>query len=85
MKIIIRTKGGPTSGNFNHAGRPGMTGGSAPSGGATPYQIYEADRARKRATYTDAGTGDYKPDNYGFVSAGAFPKAQRTELHDMFS
>lgn len=31
-KIIIHLKGGPTSGNFNHAGIPGHQGGSAPSG-----------------------------------------------------
>lgn len=31
MKIIIRQKGGPTSGNYGHAGRPGLVGGSASS------------------------------------------------------
>ncbi len=30
------TKGGPTSGNFGHAGRPGEVGGSGPGGGTLP-------------------------------------------------
>lgn len=32
-----RTLGGPGSGNFGHAGRPGEVGGSAPSGGHEPW------------------------------------------------
>jgi len=31
MKIIIRVKGGPHSGNYGHAGIPGSVGGSAPN------------------------------------------------------
>jgi len=31
MKIIIKSKGGPGSGNFDHAGIPGSVGGSAPT------------------------------------------------------
>jgi len=31
LKIIVKTKGGPHSGNFDHAGIPGHQGGSAPT------------------------------------------------------
>ena len=31
MKILVKVKGGPGSGNFDHAGIPGSVGGSAPS------------------------------------------------------
>lgn len=32
VKIKVRRKGGPGSGNWNHKGRPGLHGGSAPGG-----------------------------------------------------
>ena len=35
MRMVIRYKGGPGSGNFGHTGRPGKVGGSA-SGGRKP-------------------------------------------------
>lgn len=34
--VITATKGGPGSGNFGHAGRPGEVGGSAPKGSSRP-------------------------------------------------
>lgn len=39
MKIIIKSKGGPGSGNFNHKGIPGHQGGSAPTSGSSPEDI----------------------------------------------
>ena len=36
MKIIVKVKGGPHSGNFGHAGIPGSVGGSAPGGSMLP-------------------------------------------------
>ena len=34
MKMRIKIKGGPGSGNYGHAGRPGLVGGSSTAGGA---------------------------------------------------
>jgi len=39
MKVIIKVKGGPGSGNFDHAGIPGHRGGSAPAKGTSPEDI----------------------------------------------
>lgn len=39
MKIIIKSKGGWGSGNFNYKGRTGSVGGSAPLKGSTPEDI----------------------------------------------
>ncbi|MDR1439919.1 MAG: hypothetical protein LBJ10_07905 [Clostridiales bacterium] len=39
--------GGPGSGNFGHAGRPGEAGGSAPSGGAGGGKTSGAEKRRK--------------------------------------
>lgn len=33
IKLLVNAKGGPGSGNFGHAGRPGEVGGSGPGGG----------------------------------------------------
>lgn len=46
VKVIRRkTKGGPGSGNWGHAGRPGLHGGSAPGGGKG--SVLEGDAATK--------------------------------------
>jgi len=37
MKILVKVKGGPGSGNYDHAGIPGSVGGSAPSGTVETY------------------------------------------------
>lgn len=44
--LIARLKGGPGSGNFSHAGRPGHVGGSAPNSGKVPGNIQMANRQR---------------------------------------
>jgi hypothetical protein len=36
------TKGGPGSGNFGHSGRPGLAGGSAPSGSGGSHRVADA-------------------------------------------
>lgn len=41
MKILLKSKGGPGSGNHNHAGIPGHQGGSAPAFGESPANITE--------------------------------------------
>lgn len=41
-----RTKGGPGSGNFSHAGRPGHVGGSAPKNGNIPADSRDANFKR---------------------------------------
>lgn len=38
MKIIVAVKGGPTSGNYGHVGRPGLVGGSG-SGTGAPFGV----------------------------------------------
>lgn len=42
MKIIARYKGGPGSGHYGHAGRPGKRGGSAPGGGRDTQSNFNA-------------------------------------------
>ena len=50
MKILVRIKGGPGSGNFSrtHFGRPGMQGGSVAVGGG-----FETDTIKTLHTYVD--------------------------------
>jgi hypothetical protein len=48
VKIRLRRKGGPGSGNWGHSGRPGMVGGSAPGTGGRIFKK-EAYLAKKRA------------------------------------
>lgn len=40
MRIIVAVKGGPGSGNFGHAGRPGLVGGSATDGITTSEVVW---------------------------------------------
>lgn len=47
VKIKIRRKGGPGSGNWGHSGRPGQVGGSAPGTGGKIFKK-EAYLAKKR-------------------------------------
>lgn len=49
--VKLRTAGGPGSGNFGHAGRPGAVGGSAPRGG--PVSEEEVDAQLKRQAKLD--------------------------------
>lgn len=53
MKLTIRLKGGPGSGNFDHAGRPGKEGGSASgsSGGASVASDEELSNAKAVMNY----------------------------------
>jgi len=46
MKILVKVKGGPHSGNFDHAGIPGHQGGSAPSFSIEPGESFDAYRSR---------------------------------------
>ena len=41
MRVTFIHKGGPGSGNFGHAGRPGLVGGSAPSGMQGDYSNWD--------------------------------------------
>lgn len=49
IKLLIHRKGGPGSGNFGHAGRPGEVGGSAPDDTQAPNYDH--------IQFTDAGAG----------------------------
>ena len=53
----VRTLGGPGSGNFGHAGRPGEVGGSASS--ATSDTNYDAIRTRLKAIVPDVFMSDH--------------------------
>jgi len=46
MKAVIRYKGGSGSGNFNHSGRPGKVGGSAPSNMISDVDPYKYKQIR---------------------------------------
>lgn len=60
MKIILRRKGGPGSGNFNHKGRPGLQGGSAPKSSSYTYARNSAEWREKAATNAPAPSTLYR-------------------------
>ena len=49
FKLKVRLKGGPGSGNWGHAGRPGKVGGSAPGGGLGTIGARAGSTAEERA------------------------------------
>lgn len=55
VKVKIRRKGGPGSGNWNHKGRPGLIGGSAPAGRSSSVTgaKTKAEQARLRLLEID--------------------------------
>lgn len=50
IKVKVRKKGGPGSGNWNHKGRPGMVGGSV-SGGGSSHSDYTISGAELGTLY----------------------------------
>lgn len=69
-EIITILKGGPTSGNFGHAGVPGKRGGSAPGGGHGRIGVHggmSSDAKRKLVEELRAARGK-KPESDGFPS-----------------
>lgn len=66
MKANIIFKGGPGSGNFGHAGRPGKRGGSASGGGRGG-----GGASKKRKNITASQIGDSGAwDSYGYTRKG---------------
>jgi len=63
VKIKVRRKGGPGSGNWNHKGRPGMVGGSTPSKNSlTAIKLNAATRQPSYNNYlppNGISAGDY--------------------------
>lgn len=57
---VMKTEGGPGSGNFGHAGRPGEVGGSAPSGSAPADDRYSFKLAPELHCDKNAVTTDWK-------------------------
>ena len=64
MKIIVKVKGGPHSGNFGHAGIPGSVGGSAPTSSVT---LSRSTPNLKAGTYSSLGGFDTKPQAQRFI------------------
>ena len=64
MKIIIKVKGGPGSGNYGHAGIPGSVGGSAPTSSVT---LSRSTPNLKAGTYSSLGGFDTKPQAQRFI------------------
>lgn len=52
--VELETLGGPGSGNFGHAGRPGEVGGSAPDGGGPAMRGWESESIGSGRTVSDA-------------------------------
>ena len=66
VEFYVRDCGGPGSGNFGHAGRPGERGGSASSGGGSTSKISNSIKSRVSNDY-------YSPED--FTSMG-YTKSQ---------
>ena len=70
MKILVKVKGGPHSGNYGHAGIPGSVGGSAP----TSYRIVSGKEFEEYIESWDktedykAGLNSYSGDGYSYLN-----------------
>jgi len=67
MKIIVRIKGSPSSGNYGHAGIPGHQGGSAPGGSPLDTEVPEG-YAQSMQMYSEKLVDAWestRPRNYG--------------------
>lgn len=68
VATLVTTKGGPGSGNFGHAGRPGKVGGSAPHEGASAGVSIRPGKAVELAD-SDRQPVDMDADAYLYVDA----------------
>lgn len=58
IKLLVEVKGGPGSGNWGHAGRPGMVGGSsAASAGVAAPKLLSGSEARSALADGAAASG----------------------------
>lgn len=64
---LALSKGGPGSGNFGHAGRPGQVGGSAPADGAGAG---EEEFSSSDAIRGMTSSGTWRESSEGFVASG---------------
>lgn len=79
VKIRIRRKGGPGSGNWGHSGRPGMIGGSGPGSSAVfnPLTAKRSEMEKHGYIAVFRGTGaagmrEIRPSTEGMAGPGVY-------------